>query len=55
MGLVPQDWKGHLSFPASWSEWVMLKVWPLQAYEDWENRDHQKVDMTCMGVGMESI
>ena len=55
MGLVPQDWKGHLNFHASWAKWVTLKVWPLQEHEDWEDRDHQNVDMACMGVRMEHI
>ena len=55
MGLVPQDWKGHLNFHASWAKWVMLKVRPLQEHEDWEDRDRQKVDMACMGVRMEHI
>ena len=55
MGLVPQDWKGRLSFPASWAEQVTLKVQPLQEHEDWEDRDCQKVDMACMGVHMEHI
>ena len=55
MGLVPQDWKGCLSFPASWVEQVTLKVRPLQVHEDWEDRDRQKADMACMGVHMEHI
>ena len=55
MGSVPQDWKGHLNFHASWAERVTLKVWLLQEHEDWEDRDHQKVDMACMGVHMARI
>ena len=55
MGLVPQDQKGHLNFHASWAEQVMLKVWPLQKHEDWEDRDCQKADTACMGVRMEHI
>ena len=56
MGLAPQDWKGRLSFPASWAEWVTLKVWPLWELEDWEDRVQQKADTTCMGVeGMDHI
>ena len=55
MGSVPQDWKGRLNFHASWAKQVMLKVWLLQEHEDWEDRDHQKVDMACMEVHMERI